>query len=47
MTDEKQAAHLIVDDDFTVADVDPRVFGTLVEHLGRCVYGGIYDPESE
>lgn len=47
MTDEKQAARLIVDDDFTVADVDPRVFGTLVEHLGRCVYGGIYDPESE
>jgi alpha-N-arabinofuranosidase len=36
--------HLDVDD--VVADVDPRLFGGLLEHMGRCVYGGIYDPES-
>jgi len=23
---------------------DKRIFGSFVEHLGRCVYGGIYDP---
>jgi alpha-N-arabinofuranosidase len=23
---------------------DPRLFGAFVEHLGRCVYGGIYEP---
>lgn len=28
-----------------VADVPPRLFGSFVEHLGRCVYGGIYDPK--
>lgn len=27
-----------------VADVPTRLFGSFVEHLGRCVYGGIYDP---
>lgn len=27
-----------------VADVPPRLFGSFVEHVGRCVYGGIYDP---
>ena len=27
-----------------VADVPPRLFGSFVEHLGRCVYGGIYEP---
>ncbi|RSX51289.1 alpha-L-arabinofuranosidase [Bifidobacterium goeldii] len=27
-----------------VADVPPRMFGSFVEHLGRCVYGGIYEP---
>ena len=27
-----------------VATVDPRLFGSFVEHLGRVVYGGIYDP---
>ncbi len=24
--------------------LDRRVFGTFVEHMGRCVYGGIYEP---
>jgi alpha-N-arabinofuranosidase len=28
----------------TVADVPDRLFGSFVEHLGRCVYGGIYEP---
>ncbi|WP_239457589.1 alpha-N-arabinofuranosidase [Bifidobacterium pullorum] len=28
-----------------VADVPRRMFGSFVEHLGRCVYGGIYEPD--
>lgn len=31
---------------FTVAEVDPRVFGGFLEHLGRAVYEGIYKPDS-
>ncbi|KAB7789657.1 alpha-N-arabinofuranosidase [Bifidobacterium leontopitheci] len=27
-----------------LADVPPRLFGSFVEHLGRCVYGGLYEP---
>lgn len=30
--------------DHSVADVPDRLFGNFVEHLGRCVYGGIYEP---
>ncbi|WP_062380312.1 arabinosylfuranosidase ArfA [Demequina pelophila] len=30
--------------DFRVGPVDRRVFGSFVEHLGRCVYTGIYEP---
>ncbi|MGO1345647.1 MAG: alpha-L-arabinofuranosidase, partial [Bifidobacterium psychraerophilum] len=26
------------------AAVDSRLFGSFVEHLGRCVYTGIYEP---
>ena len=37
-------ARLIADRDFVIAPLDRRVFGTFVEHLGRCVYGGIYEP---
>ncbi len=25
--------------------VDPRLFGSFIEHLGRAVYGGIYEPD--
>jgi alpha-N-arabinofuranosidase len=28
------------------AALDPNVFGGFAEHLGQCVYGGIYDPDS-
>jgi alpha-N-arabinofuranosidase len=32
--------------DFQVAPVDPRVFGGFLEHLGRAVYQGVYQPDS-
>ena len=35
-------AKLVVDDEFKVGPVHDRVFGSFVEHLGRCVYTGIY-----
>lgn len=37
-------ARIVVDPDFRVGPVDPRIYGTFVEHLGRCVYTGIYEP---
>ncbi len=37
-------ARLLADRDFVLSDLDRRIFGTFVEHLGRCVYGGIYEP---
>jgi alpha-N-arabinofuranosidase len=38
---------LVIDPDFRVADVDPRIYGSFVEHMGRAVYGGIYDRGGE
>jgi alpha-N-arabinofuranosidase len=35
---------LTVERDFVVAAVDRRLFGSFVEHLGRVVYTGIYEP---
>src|SRR5688500_12832800 len=37
-------SRIVVDRDFVLSPLDRRVFGTFVEHLGRCVYGGIYEP---
>ncbi len=39
------ATTLILDKSFEIGDVDDRLYGSFVEHLGRCVYGGIYDRE--
>jgi alpha-N-arabinofuranosidase len=33
-----------IDPLLAVAPLDHRVFGTFVEHMGRCVYSGIYEP---
>lgn len=38
------SAHVHVDPRQVVAPIDRRLFGSFVEHLGRCVYGGIYEP---
>jgi alpha-N-arabinofuranosidase len=37
-------AKLTLDRDFTVGTVDPRLFGGFVEHLGRHIYTGVYEP---
>ncbi|MEO3870082.1 alpha-N-arabinofuranosidase [Nonomuraea sp. B12E4] len=38
-------ARLTLDPAFKVAPVHRRTFGAFVEHLGRCVYTGIYEPD--
>ena len=35
---------MIVDRDFVIGRTDDRLFGSFIEHLGRAVYGGIYEP---
>ena len=40
------ATHIYVDAQRTVAELDRNVFGSFLEHLGRAIYDGIYDPGS-
>ncbi len=42
-----QAARLYVDSRRTIAPLDRNVFGSFLEHLGRAIYEGIYDPGSK
>jgi alpha-N-arabinofuranosidase len=37
-------ARLTLDPHFAVGAINRRIFGSFVEHLGRCVYDGIYEP---
>jgi len=37
-------ANVIIDKNFKIGEVDKRIYGSFIEHLGRAVYGGIYEP---
>ena len=38
------SAKLVLDAALTIAPVPRRLFGSFVEHMGRCVYTGIFEP---
>lgn len=40
-----RTARLRIDEEATVADVPRRLFGSFVEHMGRCVYTGVFEPD--
>ena len=42
-----QSARVYVDSRRTIAALDRNLFGSFLEHLGRAIYGGIYDPGSK
>jgi len=37
-------AKITLDKSYQVGKIDPRLFGSFIEHLGRAVYSGIYEP---
>lgn len=30
-----------------VSDINPLMYGGFLEYMGRCIYGGIYDPDNK
>lgn len=38
-------AQIIVDRDYEKAKVNPLIFGSFIEHMGRAIYSGIYEPD--
>ncbi len=37
-------ARVSIHRDFCVGEVDGRIYSAFLEHLGRAIYGGIYEP---
>ncbi|MGH6923876.1 MAG: alpha-N-arabinofuranosidase [Propylenella sp.] len=37
-------AEVRLDREFAIGTTDRRLFGAFIEHLGRCAYGGIFEP---
>jgi alpha-L-arabinofuranosidase len=41
-----QAAHISVNPDRVIGQIDPKLYGNFLEHLGRCIQGGVFDEGS-
>jgi len=37
-------AEIIIDKSFEIGEIDKRIYGSFLEHIGRAIYGGIYEP---
>lgn len=46
MSKTSRTARVRLDTERTVGTISPYLFGGFAEHMGRCVYEGIYEPES-
>lgn len=40
-------SRIFIDSRRTISPIDPNLFGSFLEHLGRAIYEGIYDPGSK
>ena len=39
-------AHITVDTNRVIGDIDPKIYGNFIEHLGRCIDGGVFQEGS-
>ena len=44
---QSSPARVYIDPAQIIAPLDRNIFGSFIEHLGRAVYGGIYEPGSK
>ncbi|RDB15655.1 putative alpha-L-arabinofuranosidase C [Hypsizygus marmoreus] len=45
MASHSPAIH--IDPARAIDEVDPRIYSGFTEHMGRCIYGGLYEPNNE
>jgi hypothetical protein len=39
-------ARIKVDTERVIGDIDPKIYGNFIEHLGRCIEAGVFDERS-
>ena len=44
---DNMKAKLKLNTAFNTGEIDPRIFSGFLEHLGRAIYGGVYDPDND
>lgn len=44
---QRKPARIKIDTERVISDIDPKLYGNFVEHLGRCVDGGVFEEGSK
>src|ERR1700723_2346911 len=39
-------AQIKINTERAISDIDPKIYGNFLEHLGRCIEGGVFDEGS-
>ncbi len=39
-------ARIKIDTERVIGEIDPKIYGNFIEHLGRCIYGGVFEENS-
>src|SRR5437868_14806243 len=39
-------ARVKIDTERVIGDIDPKIYGNFIEHLGRCIDGGVFEEKS-
>ncbi len=47
LPDTPAGGRVVIDSSRRLAQLPRNIFGSFIEHLGRAVYGGIYEPGSK
>ncbi|MGA9462827.1 MAG: alpha-N-arabinofuranosidase [Terracidiphilus sp.] len=47
LAQSEPATRVVIDSGRPISAIDPHVFGSFLEHLGRAIYEGIYEPDSK
>lgn len=42
-----EMTRIVCNKKFIIGEIDPRLYGSFLEHMGRVIYSGIYEPENE
>jgi alpha-N-arabinofuranosidase len=43
---QNASARIKIDIERETGEINPMLYGNFIEHLGRCIYGGVYEPGS-
>ncbi|RDW87539.1 glycoside hydrolase family 51 protein [Coleophoma crateriformis] len=44
---DEESPSIFTSPDHVISDINPLMYGGFTEHMGRCIYGGMYDPDNK